>query len=307
LKAAITGARGFVGRHLTAHLVAEGDDVAALDLAGHAPVDITDFDALSVRLVAARPEVLYHLAARTHVGESWDEQDAVRRVNVDGTVNVLAACAAAGVRRVIIVGSAEEYGRVDTSVPIREETPLRPLSPYARSKVDAEQHALAAARDGLLDVVCVRAFNHIGPGQSPRFLVSALAARIVAAERSEDNEIAVGNLDPVRDYSDVRDVVRAYRLLALQGEPGAVYNVCSGRGLSVAEIARRLLALATRPLRLVVDPTLVRATDVAVLVGDATRLRDTTGWSPAITIEQTLGDVLADLRSAASTPKAQGT
>jgi GDP-4-dehydro-6-deoxy-D-mannose reductase len=299
LKAAITGARGFVGRHLTTHLRHEGDDVVALDLDGEQPVDVTDAAAVRARIVSAAPDVVYHLAARTHVGESWGTADAVRAVNVDGTAHVLAACADAGVERVLVVGSAEQYGRLDDpSLPVNETAPLRPLSPYARSKAEAEVLALDAARNGL-GVVCVRAFNHTGPGQSPRFLVPAIAARIARAEHERADEIAIGNLDPVRDYSDVRDVVRAYRLLVTRGEPGVVYNVCSGRGVSVAEIARGLVARATRTLRVTVDPSLVRPTDVPVLVGDATRLVAATGWEPQIALDRTLDDVLEDARATA--------
>jgi GDP-4-dehydro-6-deoxy-D-mannose reductase len=299
LKAAITGARGFVGRHLATHLRQLGDEVVALDLGGDQPVDVTDAAAVRARIASAAPDVVYHLAARSHVGKSWDTVDEVRAVNVDGTAHVLAACAEPAVRRVLVVGSAEEYGRVDNpSVPVKESTPLDPVSPYARSKADAEALALAAAGVHGLDVVCVRAFNHTGPGQSPRFLVPAIAARIARAERDRDDDIAIGNLDPVRDYSDVRDVVRAYRLLIEHGESGVVYNVCSGRGVSVAEIARGLVARAKRPLRLTVDPSLVRATDVPVLVGDPTRLLDATGWEPRISLERTLADVLEDARAA---------
>jgi GDP-4-dehydro-6-deoxy-D-mannose reductase len=299
LKAAITGARGFVGRHLTTHLRQLGEDVVALDLDGEQPVDVTDAAAVRARVASAAPDVVYHLAARTHVGESWDTVDAVRAVNVDGTAHVLTACAEAGVRRVLVVGSAEQYGRVDDpSVPVNESTPLHPISPYARSKADAEALALEAARVDGLDVVCVRAFNHTGPGQSPRFLVPAIAARIARAEHDRDDDIAIGNLDPVRDYSDVRDVVRAYRLLIEHGESGVVYNVCSGRGVSVAEIARELVARAARPLRLTADPSLARATDVPVLVGDATRLVGATGWEPQIPFDRTLDDVLEDARAA---------
>jgi GDP-4-dehydro-6-deoxy-D-mannose reductase len=299
LKAAITGARGFVGRHLTAHLQQLGDDVVGLDLDGEQPVDVTDAAAVRGRIASAAPDVVYHLAARTHVGESWETVDAVRAVNVDGTAHVLTACADVGVRRALFVGSAEQYGRVeDPSVPVNEDTPLHPVSPYAQSKADAEALALELAGVEGLDVVCVRAFNHTGPGQSPRFLVPAIAARIARAEHDRDDDIAIGNLDPVRDYSDVRDVVRAYRLLIEHGESGLVYNVCSGRGVSVAEIARGFVARATRPLHLTVDPSLARATDVPILVGDATRLVAATGWEPQIPLDRTLDDVLDDARAA---------
>jgi GDP-4-dehydro-6-deoxy-D-mannose reductase len=296
VRAAVTGARGFVGRHLTAHLTRAGDDVLALDVDSETPVDITDGVALAQLLRAIRPDAVYHLAARSHVGESWDDVAGVRRVNVDGTANLLRASREAGVGRVLVVGSAEEYGPV-TTTPIVEDTPLAPASPYARSKADAEALALAVHRDDGLGVVCVRAFNHIGPGQSVKFLVPGLASRIVAVERSGGDEVAIGNLDSVRDYTDVRDVVRAYRLLVLRGEPGGVYNVCSGTGVSVAEIADALLAMAERPLRLVVRADLVRATDVPVLVGDPSKLIGATGWSPSVPLAQTVEDVMADARS----------
>jgi GDP-4-dehydro-6-deoxy-D-mannose reductase len=300
MRALVTGGSGFVGRHLIAHLHSFGDTVEVVDHSGPAPVDVTDAEALRARFAAVVPDVVYHLAAHTHVGDSWDAEREVFRVNVDGTACVLAACESARVGRVIVVGSAEEYGTVDDlGVPLLETAPLRPLSPYARSKVAAEELAVAAFRDRGLGVICVRAFNHTGPGQSPRFLVPGLAARIVAAEREGHETITVGNLDPVRDYSDVRDVVRAYRLLAERGEPGTVYNVCSGRGIAVGEIARALLALAERPLRLEIDPALVRATDVPVLVGDATRLEHATAWRPEIPLDRTLADVLSAARAAA--------
>lgn len=297
--AVVTGGRGFVGHHLTAHLHSLGEDVAVLDRNGADAVDIVDADAVRRWIGTVSPDVVYHLAALSHVGASWNDEEIVQRVNVGGTANVLSACSAAGVARIVVVGSAEEYGRIDApALPVRETTPLRPVSPYGRSKVAAEELALAAQRDGSIDVICVRPFNHVGPGQSPNFLVPGLAQRIAVAERAGTDHIAVGNLDSVRDYTDVRDVVRAYRLLAARGQPGQVYNVCSGNGVTVADIARGLLALARRPLRLAVDPELVRPVDVPVLVGDATRLRDATGWTPQIPLERTLADALDAARAA---------
>ena len=160
------------------------------------------------------------------------------------------------------------------------------------SKIAASYLALQAHIAYGLDVVRVRAFTHTGPGQSDRFLMPALAHRIAAAERERRDEIRVGSLDPIRDVSDVRDVVRAYRLLAERGEAGEVYNVCSGTGASVREIADHLVAAARRPLRLTVDPELVRPVDVPRLVGDASKLRAATGWTPEFRLDQTLADVL---------------
>jgi len=300
VKALITGGTGFVGPYLGAHCREQGDDVVSVDRSGPVSLDITDREAVRELFASVRPDVVYHLAALSHVGESWSDPAAVFRVNIDGTEHVLDAARAAGVRRVVVVGSAEEYGRVqERDLPLREDAPLRPTTPYGVSKIAASFLGLQAHLAHGLDVVRVRPFSHTGPGQSDRFLVPALAARIAEAERSEHDEIRVGSLDPVRDLSDVRDVVRAYRLLAERGEAGEVYNVCSGTGVSVREIAEHLLAGARRLLRLAVDTELVRPVEVPRLVGDATRLHTATGWSPEIGLDETLAAVLDDARDRA--------
>jgi len=221
----------------------------------------------------------------------------VLRVNIEGTANVLDAARACGVRRIVVIGSSEEYGSMEPGdQPLREDAPLRPSNPYAVSKIAASYLALQAHVAHGLDVVRVRPFSHTGPGQSSQFLVPALAQRIATAERDGGDEIVVGSLDPVRDISDVRDVVRAYRLLAERGTAGAVYNVCSGIGVSVREITERLVATATRPLRITIDPALVRPIDVPRFVGDSSRLRRDTGWKPEHPLETTLTDVLEHAR-----------
>jgi GDP-4-dehydro-6-deoxy-D-mannose reductase len=294
----ITGGSGFVGRYLAAHCAEQGDDVVTLDRSGDEPIDITDREETQAALAKHEPEVVYHLAALSHVGDSWSDPSAVYRVNIEGTAHVLDGARATGVRRVVVVGSAEEYGRVDAAdLPLREDAPLRPTTPYGVSKIAASYLALQAQLAYGLDVIRVRAFSHTGPGQSDRFLVPALARRIAAAERERRDEIRAGSLDPVRDLSDVRDVVRAYRLLAEHGTAGAVYNVCSGSGVSVREIADHLLAAARRPLRITVDPELVRPVEVPRLVGDASRLRADTGWRPAYGLDETLAAVLEDART----------
>jgi len=298
MKALITGGSGFVGRYLAAECSAAGDDVVSIDRSGADPLDITDRRAVHDAFEHYRPDVVYHLAALSHVGESWDEPNLALRVNIEGTANVLDAARAALVGRVIVVGSAEEYGRVEEQdLPLREDSPLRPTSPYGVSKIAASFLALQAHLAYGYDVVRVRAFSHTGPGQSDRFLVPALAQRIARAEQEASDEIRVGSLDPVRDISDVRDVVRAYRRLALHGHAGLVYNVCSGAGVSVREIADRLVAAAHRKLRVTVDQALVRPVEVPRLVGDGSLLRADTGWSPAYSLDDTLSAVLADARS----------
>jgi GDP-4-dehydro-6-deoxy-D-mannose reductase len=297
VKALITGGRGFVGNYLRHHCEEAGDDVVAIDHSGEEPVDITDREALHASLARHRPEVVYHLAALSHVGESWGDPTAVLRVNVEGTAHLLNAARTAGVGRVVVIGSAEEYGRVEErDLPLHEDAPLRPISPYGVSKIAASYLALQAHLAYGLGVVRVRAFSHTGPGQTDRFLVPALAHRIATAEREQRDEIRVGSLDPVRDLSDVRDVVRAYRLLALHGVPGEVYNVCSGVGVSVREIAELLVAASTRKLRITVDPDLVRPVEVPRLVGDGSRLRTCTGWEPVHSLAETLAAVLEQFR-----------
>ncbi|MGZ6994175.1 MAG: GDP-mannose 4,6-dehydratase [Acidimicrobiia bacterium] len=299
MKVAVTGARGIVGPHLVDHLEACGDDVLPLDRHGPDSFDVTDADAVHARLSDARPDVVYHLAALSHVGESWKSPAASFRVNAEGTLNILRTCTDLGVRRVIVVLSSEEYGRVDEAdLPLTEESPLRPMTPYGAAKAAADLLTLQAFLGDGLGAIRVRPFSHTGPGQSSRFVVPALAARIARAERDEVEQIPVGSLDAVRDLTDVRDVVRAYRLVAQHGQPGEVYNVCSGTGVSVQEIADRLLARARRPIRLVTDPELVRPVEVPRLVGSNARLHDATGWTPEIPLEQTLADVLQDARDA---------
>jgi GDP-4-dehydro-6-deoxy-D-mannose reductase len=299
MKVAVTGALGFVGPHLVAHLEECGDDVLPLDRHGPDPFDVTDADDVHQRLRDARPAVVYHLAALSHVGESWKSPAASFRVNAEGTLNVLHACAVLNVQRVIVVLSSEEYGQVtEAELPLTEEAPIRPVTPYGAAKAAADVLAQQAFLGEGLDTIRVRPFSHTGPGQSPQFIVPALAARIARAEVEQTDEIPVGRLDAIRDITDVRDVVRAYRLLAELGDPGEVYNVCSGTGVSVQEIADQLLARSRRPIRLVTDPALVRTVDVPRFVGSNAKLRKATGWIPEIPLDRTLSDVLEAARAA---------
>ncbi len=295
MKAVVTGSSGFVGRELVTHLEAAGDDVVGLDRASGA--DVTDGAAIRELLDRHRPQAVYHLAAVSHIGGSWSAPAQVFRVNAEGTLNVLVAARDAGVERVLVVGSADEYGVVPDGVAhLDENAPLRPVTPYGASKVAAEYLALQSFLGDGLPVIRVRSFNHTGRGQDERFLIPGLARRIAAAEREGRKEAPVGSLEPVRDFLDVADVVAAYHLLVERGTPGEVYNVCSGIGRSVAEIADALLAMARHSIELVADPTLVRPVDVPRLVGDNTRLRTAVGWSPTIPFEDTLAAILTRWR-----------
>jgi GDP-4-dehydro-6-deoxy-D-mannose reductase len=296
VRSLITGGRGFVGTWLADHLRHSGDDVVQIDQ----EVEITDPAALLAAVKGASPDAIYHLAALTHVGQSWDEPLRVLQVNVLGTGALLAAARECGSDpTVLVTSSAEVYGAVTDprQLPLTEQSPTAPLSPYAASKLASEALCGQAWLGHGQRVVVVRPFNHIGPGQSPNFAVSALSKRIVDAERSGATEIPVGNLTARRDFTDVRDVVRSYRLLIESGAPGGVYNVCSGRDVAIQEIADRLLAQAGSSVRLVPDPSLMRPVEVPVLRGDPTRLMEATGWAPEITLDQTLSDVLAHWRA----------
>ena len=279
MRALLTGASGFVGGYLAAHLEESGDSVIALDDA----VDLGDSagsEVLAAQLAAERPDVIYHLAALTHVGRSWEDPADTMRVNALGTLSVLEATRAqSSPPRVMLISSSEVYGAGEGR-PIREDDPLRPVTPYAVSKVSAEFLGLQAFLGRGLDVVRARPFNHVGPGQADSFVVSALARRIVEAERAGGGAIPVGNLAAARDFTDVRDVVRAYRLLALEGVAGEVYNVCSGVARQVEELFKILISHSTASVESEEDPELFRPVDVPTLVGDNSRLVELVDWHP---------------------------
>ncbi len=296
MRALVIGASGFVGRHLVAHLSEAGDDVIAIDRAAGGP-DICDQFGITAHVRASRADVIYHLAGQSDVGRSWTDVIGTYRANVEGLVNVLTAARDAEVGKVVAVLSADVYGRVsEAELPLTEDAEFRPISPYAASKAAADVVCRQAFLGYGLDVIRARPFTHIGPGQSPGFVASAIASRIAAAERDHADTIPVGTLTTRRDFTDVRDVVRAYRLLARHGEAGEAYNICSGVDVTVQHLADTLVSLATRPIRLEADPALSRPADVPVLRGDASRLRDLTGWAPIIDLEATLADLLDDWR-----------
>jgi GDP-4-dehydro-6-deoxy-D-mannose reductase len=289
MRAMITGGRGFVGGWLAEHLRDEGDEVTLVDR----ETDVADPATFDGVLAKAAPDVVYHLAALTHVGASWESPQEVLRVNVLGTASVLEAARAHGCAGTLVVSSSEVYGHVQAGqLPVDETAPVAPVTPYAASKAAAEQVALQTVRGHGQRVVVARPFNHVGPRQPPSFAVSALARRIVEACRQGKAEVPVGTITTRRDFTDVRDVVRAYRLLMLHGLAGEVYNVGSGQDVAIRDIAERLLALSGAQLGLRADPELVRPVDVPVIKGSPTKLQELTGWKPAIALDDTLADVL---------------
>jgi GDP-4-dehydro-6-deoxy-D-mannose reductase len=287
----ITGASGFAGSWLARACVADGDEVI-----GAVGLDIRDPDALTALIADTKPEAIYHLAALSHVGRSWQDPAATLNTNATGAVSVLEAItAAAPDARVVWVSSGEIYGS-PAGLPITEDAALQPENPYAVSKAAGDLLAGVYARARGLDLVRARAFAHAGPGQRPIFLISSLAkqgatAKIAGARRLE---IRTGRAETRREVTDVRDVVRAYRLLADPAVPAGIYNVCSGVSSSTAD---RVAAVgrAIRPIEVehVVDPALVRAHEVPDLRGAYTKLEAATGWRPQIPLVQTLVDTIA--------------
>jgi GDP-4-dehydro-6-deoxy-D-mannose reductase len=287
----VTGCKGFVGHWLIAHLEASEDEVIGID----AEIDITDPPAIAEAIRTIAPEAIYHLAAQASVGISWASPAATYQVNTTGVANVLEGALGCGRRpRVLLVSSSEVYGRVSVDeLPVPENRPFAPVSPYAASKAAAEMVGVQAFLGSGLEVIRVRPFNHTGPGQGPAFVVPSLAKQISDAVASGAEALVTGNLDARRDLTDVRDVVRAYRSLIESGAPGEVYNVCRGDSVSIREVAERLLRLAGVELPIVVDPARTRPSDIPDLRGDPGRLRAATGWAPEVPLEDTLRDVLA--------------
>jgi GDP-4-dehydro-6-deoxy-D-mannose reductase len=287
----VTGSRGFVGPWLTAHLDESGDDVLVLP----EETDITDEEALRAAVVAAAPEAIYHLAAQSSVKRSWEDAAGTTVVNVIGTLNLCnAAAALERPPRVLLVSSSEVYGSVGSEEHlINEDQPFAPVTPYAASKASAEMVGLQSWLGRGVDVVRARAFNHTGPGQRAGFVVPDLASQVALAASGQLSRIATGNLEVSRDITDVRDVVRAYRLLMLHGEAGAAYNVCRGEAVLISDLLRTLMKLAGTDVPVWVDPARARPADVPVQVGDHSRVTALTGWQPEVPLEKTLADVLA--------------
>jgi GDP-4-dehydro-6-deoxy-D-mannose reductase len=294
VRALVTGAEGFVGRHLLAHLIERGDEVTGVDR----DCDVTDAPSVHDLLGRRTPDVIYHLAALTHVGDSWSDSVEFTRVNVLGTKNVLdAAHAVVPDATVLLVSSADVYGVVrEEDLPLHETFRVAPANPYSSSKVEAEHVAHEAFRNWGQRVLIVRPFNHVGPGQSEQFVIPALVGRLLDAVQSGASEIAVGDLTVRRDFSDVRDVVRAYRLLDEYGVSGEVYNVASGHDVSLFEVARQLVDELAPGVELVGNPALLRPVEVTVSRGSFEKLHEVSGWEPTTPLATSLRDVVVEMR-----------
>ncbi len=312
MRALITGIGGFAGSHLADYLLAQTDwqivgcvlndcDTPA-HLQGHVScraVDLRDHEAVHRLLDEVAPDYVFHLAALATVGNSWRTPWPVLRNNIQSQLNLLQAQVDLGANpRTLVVGSNEEYGLVrPEELPLTEERPLRPNSPYGVSKVTQDMLGLQYHLSHQLPTVRVRPFNHIGPRQSPGFVAPDFAQQIAQAEAGQRSpRIRVGNLDAQRDFTDVRDMVRAYYLAITQGVPGDVYNIGSGRSHTIEELLQLLLSFSRIEIVVEADPARLRPSDVPTVRCDASKFRELTGWRPEIPFETSLRDVLDDWR-----------
>jgi len=301
----VTGAAGFAGSHLLdllADLPGASDRIVAWQRPGSnrrqadaggivwEELDVLDRDAVRAAVARIRPSMVYHCAGAAHVGRAWDKTESTFAINVRGTHYLLDALSRVDQNcRVLIPGSALAYTPADRA--LTERDPLVPSSPYGVSKL--AQEMLAAHAGDNLSVVVARAFNHFGPRQDPLFAASGFAQRIADIERGQwEPTISVGNLDARRDLMDVRDTVRAYRLMLERAKPGDIFNVCTGTAITIRELLDKLIARAKVPVTIAVDPARMRPNDTPLLLGDPTRIRETLGWVPRIPLEQTVDDLL---------------
>ena len=311
MRVLVTGGAGFAGRHLLHRLLRDGGHaVTATSLGGvpdHAedaalaaggvrwlPLDVTSPASVRAAVEESTPEWVFHLAGQASVGASFQDPLGTWDVNATGTLRLLEALRRqGGAARILVVSSAEVYGAVaERDQPIREDAPLRPITPYGASKAGAELLALQAAASEGLEVVVARSFNHVGPGQDERFVLASMARQLASMRDGAGPPVLrVGNLEVRRDFLDVRDVAAAYLRLIEAGESGAAYNVCSGEARSLRSIVEQMVTLSGTGARIEIDPERFRPADIPLLVGAAERLRGL-GWRPEVPLDETLRDLL---------------
>lgn len=305
-KILVTGANGFVARHLVSALKAVGDEIVGVDVGRDAAWAVDRYygcnllgaEAIKIILTIERPDVIVHLAAVSSVAQSWKSPVESFLNNTNIFLNVVESVRALGLRtRILSVGSSEEYGNIPSSeVPIREEHPLAPASPYAVARVSQEQLSSLYAKGFGLDVVMTRSFNQIGPGQRTDFVVPSFLAQLKKGKDAGQKvvRVQVGDLSIVRDFLDVRDAVAAYLLLIDRGVSGEAYNICSGVGRTLNEVLGIVARIVGIEVEACVDPQRIRPADNKVILGSNEKMRQL-GWCPTYTLEASLQDMLASL------------
>lgn len=314
MKVLITGAGGFVGTHMIQTLKdmpgnqvfawardkAEAKGIA-LPAGAVEVVDITDQGMVRESIKGIRPDVIYHLAAQSSVGLSWELPSLTYEVNIMGTVHILESVLKFAPKAVILlIGSAEQYGKVSKEeMPIKESQILKGENPYSVSKMTQEAIAQLYVQHQNMNIVMVRAFNHIGPEQSKQFVISDWCHQVAAIERNEQEPLLyVGNIKVRRDFTDVRDIVKAYIALSEKGKAGEVYNVGSGKSYSLQEILDIIVTCSLRSdIRYETDAAKMRPSDLPELVADVTKLKNTVTWEPEISLQQTIQDILFSIRN----------
>ena len=299
MKVLVTGAGGFVGGHLVPYLRNEGYDVvgtALTEKGGYRLLDVREPGFVNAVISEVKPDIVFHLAGQSSVSLSWRDPALTYEVNALGTHYLFDAihrhvpgC------KVHLAASSDEYGKVPPEdCPLDESAPLRPVSPYAVSRVTGEWIARMYYESFGIHAVVTRAFMHIGPGQPPSFATADWARQIALAEVGKAEPVVrTGNLEGMREFGDVRDVVRAYRLALEKGQAGDAYNVATGRAYRLGEVLDKLIAMSSIEIRTETDPAKLRPVDFPVLYGDAGKLEAATGWKPEYELDDTLADVLA--------------
>jgi GDP-4-dehydro-6-deoxy-D-mannose reductase len=299
MKTLIVGGAGFVGAHLIQRLTSKGKDVEATCLENEridAPIpahiaDIRDSESIGRLIAEIKPDAIFHLAALSSVAQSWQEPSMTIDINVKGVVNLLDAVRKEShACRVILIGSGEQYGAIGPDdVPIKEDVKFSPGNIYAVTKAAQDMIGDVYAKAYNMDIIRVRAFNHIGPGQSPQFVVSDFCRQVAMIENGlSEPTLRVGNLSSKRDFTDVRDVVRAYDLLCERGKSGEAYNVGSGAAIEIRAILDTILSLSNKKINVEIDRNKFRPIDVPIIEADTRKLREATGWTPKYDLRGTL-------------------
>lgn len=301
MRALITGSQGFVGRYLRRELEESGYEVVGLDIQpgeGAVQADLLNPEQLAAAVRQAEPDAVFHLAGQADVARSWKIPQKTMEINVLAAVNLMEAARAFNPSiRMMLVGSSDQYGNLgEAGRMVSESLATHPQTPYAVSKKAQEEMAQVYVRAYGMNICMTRSFNHGGAGQRLGFLIPDFASGIVKVERGEAKSLKVGNLTSRRDFTHVKDVARAYRLIGEKGKPGEVYNVGSGVTWSAQEILDKLCAMAVCPIPVEQDPARMRPSDTPVICCDHTKLTTDTGWQPQIPLEDILSDTLREWR-----------